>query len=116
MRDNHHLFGRCARIFRQFDKRGHVERRICTQISNAAAARRLGADLAKGRMPASTVDLEDYLDRSPDDGFVALDGFLEQVASSDPDDAFGSVTSISSRATSSASVFAASAATKTQPG
>jgi hypothetical protein len=28
-------------------------------------ARRLAADLAKGRMPASTVDLEDYLDRSP---------------------------------------------------
>jgi hypothetical protein len=26
-------------------------------------ARRLAADLAKGKMPASTVDLEDYLDR-----------------------------------------------------
>ena len=36
-------------------------------------ARRLAADLAKGRMPASTVDLEDYLDRFPDDVFVALD-------------------------------------------
>lgn len=50
-------------------------------------ARRLAADLAKGRMPASTVDLEDYLDRFPDDVFVALDGFVEQVASSGADDA-----------------------------
>jgi hypothetical protein len=38
-------------------------------------------------MPASTVDLEDYLDRFPDDVFVALDGFVEQVASSGADDA-----------------------------
>ena len=67
-------------------------------------------------MPASTVDLEDYLDRFPDDVFVALDGFVEQVASSGADDALRSVTSISSRASLSASVFAASAATKTQPG
>jgi hypothetical protein len=74
-------------------------------------ARRLAADLAKGKMPASTVDLEDYLDRFPDDVFVALDGFVEQVASK-----LRSVTSISSRASLSASVFAASAATKTQPG
>jgi len=50
-------------------------------------ARRLAADLAKGKMPASTVDLEDYLDRFPDDVFVALDGFVEQVASSGADDA-----------------------------
>jgi hypothetical protein len=50
-------------------------------------ARRLAADLAKGRMPASTVDLEDYLDGFPDDVFVALDGFVEQVASSGADDA-----------------------------
>jgi hypothetical protein len=50
-------------------------------------ARRLATDLAKGRMPASTVDLEDYLDRFPDDVFVALDGFVEQVASSGAGDA-----------------------------
>jgi len=50
-------------------------------------ARRLAADLVKGKMPASTVDLEDYLDRFPDDVFVALDGFVEQVASSGADDA-----------------------------
>ena len=50
-------------------------------------ARRLAADLAKGRMPASTLDLEDYLDRFPDDVFVALDGFVEQVASSGARDA-----------------------------
>ena len=34
-----------------------------------------------------TVDLEDYLDRFPDDVFVALDGFVEQVASSGAGDA-----------------------------
>ena len=50
-------------------------------------ARRLPADLAKGRMPASTLDLEDYLDQFPDDVFVALDGFVEQVASSGARDA-----------------------------
>ena len=50
-------------------------------------ARRLATDLAKGRMPASTVDLEDYLDRFPDDVFVALDSFVEQVASSGAGDA-----------------------------
>jgi hypothetical protein len=50
-------------------------------------ARRLAADLAKGMMPASTVDLEDYLDRFPDDVFVVLDGFVEQVASSGAGDA-----------------------------
>lgn len=50
-------------------------------------ARRLAADLAKGRMPASTVGLEDYLDRFPDDVFVALDGFVEQVASNGASDA-----------------------------
>jgi len=50
-------------------------------------ARRLATDLAKGRMPASTVDLEDYLDRFPDDVFVALDGFVEQVASGGAGDA-----------------------------
>ena len=82
-------------------------------------ARRLAADLAKGRMPASTVDLEDYLDRFPDDVFVAparqraLSSRSPQVM---PMMLLRSVTSISSRATLSASVFAASAATKTQPG
>jgi hypothetical protein len=42
-------------------------------------ARRFAASVAKNRMPAPTQDLEDYLDRFPEDVFVALEGFVEHA-------------------------------------
>src|SRR5207247_6147919 len=42
-------------------------------------ARRLAASVAKNRMPAPTQDLEDYLNRFPEDVFVALEGFVEHA-------------------------------------
>jgi hypothetical protein len=43
-------------------------------------ARRFAASVAKNRMPAPTPALENYLDRFPEDVFVALEGFAEHLA------------------------------------
>ena len=77
-------------------------------------ARRLAADLAKGRMPA-TLDLEDYLDRFPDDD-VLVTASSNRSPPVVPVMLLRSVTCISSRASLSACVSAASEATKTPLG
>lgn len=49
-------------------------------------ARRIAAGLAKNAMPAPTADLEDYLERCPEDVLAALEGFAKQVSAGGADD------------------------------
>src|SRR5271166_6208018 len=60
---------------------GTVMRQAVEHISRAERhARRFAAELARNKISLPTPELEDYLNRFPEDVLIALEGFVEHVA------------------------------------